>query len=219
MFTFSEVSGSTSHDHTRSFVGRLREAANYPPPLKPFCIATVLVSMKRWIAIMLFMLLLAAPAAAQDQCADSGLHHLRTVLWHINQYRAAYGLAPLKYDAQLSELAAEHSLFLCRHEVLNHDKFKDRFRRAERRICVENVSRNFQSARDEFIGWNTSPEHDVNLRDPDISRAGLAKKGDYITFFACAEPGDQNDRPRYRQAERTSTKDSARQRIVTESLP
>lgn len=152
------------------------------------------------IAILLFMLLIAAPAAARDQCADSGGHHLRTVLWHINQYRASYGLAPLKYDAHLSALAAGHSLYLCRREILNHDHFQDRFRKSGRRVCVENASRNFRDAQDEVVGWKKSPDHEVNLRDPDITHAGLAKKGDYVTFFACTQTRDKNEQRRSRVA-------------------
>ena len=139
--------------------------------------------------ILMMMMFLASPAfpGPLPDCADADARHGDLLRMHINQYRRSNGLKPLVSDRKLVGIAADHSLYLCRKGILNHDNFHGRFRRAMRRVCVENVARNYRSAYAEFMGWRSSPDHNINLLDPDISRVGLARKGDYITFFACTE--------------------------------
>jgi len=71
---------------------------------------------------------------------------------------------------------------------MNHDGFEKRFRSAVAggaHGCVENVGWNYATPEGMFDGWQHSPGHDKNMLDPQITEAGIAKFGPYITFFAC----------------------------------
>lgn len=121
-------------------------------------------------------------SATVSLAADS---YETTLLNQINLYRQKHHLAPLQLTEQLNQLAAQHSEFMQQQNELNHKMFKERFRAAKRPSCVENVGWNYQTGSDQFLGWKHSSGHNKNMLAPQITQAGIAKVGAYVTFFAC----------------------------------
>lgn len=128
-------------------------------------------------------LALALPAAAADRPElDSFTQRLAQ---RINDYRQQNGLEPLSLSEDLMELATEHSQDMAEQHKLSHDGFRERRRRTNSRICVENVAHNFPSPETLVTGWRESPSHHRNLLEPKVLRMGLAATARYVTFFAC----------------------------------
>lgn len=137
--------------------------------------------MKR--AIVLLLTILSAKAAF---AADAVRHNFDSeLLAEINRYRAAHHLTKLAADDDMARLAKGHSDTMNRENRLSHDGFQDRFRESGRTECVENVGWNFQSPRQQFLGWKASPGHNRNMLMKGITRGGIARSGPYVTFFAC----------------------------------
>lgn len=110
------------------------------------------------------------------------------LLARINMYRAANYLKPLTMRPTYVDLAREESLAMRKIDRLSHDGFNTSFRKAGisgLNGCVENVAWNYATAQSLFNDWQQSPEHNRNMLDRDITEAGIAKVGPYITFFAC----------------------------------
>lgn len=109
----------------------------------------------------------------------------RTLLEQINLYRRDNGLHPLRFDANLVHLAKTHSFAMSRQKMIGHANFDDRFARSGSRLCVENVGYNQTTPLKQFDAWSRSKGHDQNMLSPEITRAGIAEIGNYVTFFAC----------------------------------
>ena len=107
------------------------------------------------------------------------------LLHRINHYRTENGLKALSFDRNLNRLARRHSLYMNKKGILCHDNFEDRFRECGRSSCVENVGWNSPTPGDQFLSWENSKGHNANLLNRKIRYAGIAKVGDYVTFFAC----------------------------------
>jgi uncharacterized protein YkwD len=103
----------------------------------------------------------------------------------INRYRADNGLEPLTFADDLATLAGEHSASMAAQRHLSHDGFRDRYRVASSKICVENVAWNYPTPESLLDGWRQSPAHHRNLLEPKVMRMGLAATTRYVTFFAC----------------------------------
>ena len=129
---------------------------------------------------------LSAPLSVQAATASTGPERFLVQLAEaINSYRADNGLEPLSLAGELAELANDHSSQMSERRQLSHDGFRDRFRNASSKLCVENVGWNFRTAEGLLEGWRRSPAHHRNLLEPKISRMGLAISARYVTFFAC----------------------------------
>jgi uncharacterized protein YkwD len=129
---------------------------------------------------ILLTLMLTGPAKAGTYEDD--------LLALINKYRVEHRLKPLTMRPSYVNLAYEESLAMRKVGRMSHDGFPASFRKATAtgaNSCVENVAWNFATAHGLFKGWQKSPEHDRNMRDPAITGAGIAKVGPYITFIAC----------------------------------
>jgi uncharacterized protein YkwD len=135
------------------------------------------------IAILL-PALLPLPASAVQEGEGASLYG-RTLLEQINLYRRDNGLNPLRFDAQLIHLAKNHSFAMSRQKMVNHSNFNERFERSGSRLCVENVGYNYTSPLKQFDGWRSSSGHDQNMLKAEITKAGIAEVGNYVTFFAC----------------------------------
>lgn len=107
------------------------------------------------------------------------------LLEQINAYRTSRKLPPLSPSARLEKLAREHSRSMRKRETLSHDGFEGRFERSGSRACVENVGWNHPTPGSQFTGWKESTGHDRNMLSREIVRAGIARDGAYVTFFAC----------------------------------
>ncbi len=107
------------------------------------------------------------------------------LLSQINQYRVKNGLHPLSYDERLSNLAKNHSQYMCAKDDLNHDNFDKRYRQCGRLICVENVGWDHPTPEAQFKAWKNSKGHNTNILNGKIKHAGISKVGAYVTFFAC----------------------------------
>jgi uncharacterized protein YkwD len=106
----------------------------------------------------------------------------------INEYRATRDLQPLTMVPAYVALARAQSKAMGAAKRLSHDGFTGRFKKARQsgaKSCVENVGWNYPTAQAQFDGWQQSPGHDQNMLAPDITGAGIAKVGAYITYFAC----------------------------------
>jgi len=132
--------------------------------------------------LLLALLPLSLPAA--ERGAGATLYG-RTLLEQINLYRRDNGLHPLRFDANLIHLARTHSFAMSRQKMVGHANFDDRFARSGSRLCVENVGYNYTSPLKQFDAWSRSRGHDQNMLSPEITRAGIAEIGRYVTFFAC----------------------------------
>ena len=137
--------------------------------------------MKNWLcslcAALIVSSLMALPALAGS--------FEQELLVQINNYRETKGLKPLSGSLELDKLAREHSLAMKKADNLSHDGFKERFKKAKARACVENVGWNHQDPTSQFQGWKDSSGHNKNMLNMDISKAGINKTGSYVTFFAC----------------------------------
>ncbi len=121
-----------------------------------------------------------APATATPESAfESRLREL------IDGHRLQNSRKALTFDSRLYELAAEHSRNMQTAGKLSHDGFNDRFQRSGYRTCVENVGWGHQTPESMFEGWRTSPGHNRNLLNEQLSHVGIARAGSYVTFFAC----------------------------------
>ncbi len=103
----------------------------------------------------------------------------------INRYRMQSGLKPLEFDAELNEIAKKHCGYMHAKNVFNHDNFNERFDKAERQLCVENLGWNAETPEDQFRLWKESGSHNANMLNNKIRTVGISKVGSYVTFFAC----------------------------------
>ena len=141
------------------------------------------------LAIGLFIFFLAGSGmlAAEVEKADARTTgYTEQLLKLVNQYRQRHDLPQLKPDAHLTNLAQEHNRHMAKHGQLSHDGFDDRFQRAHRGSCVENVGWNYRTAEAQLEAWRGSVSHDVNLLNAEVKRVGIAVHKSYVTFFACA---------------------------------
>jgi uncharacterized protein YkwD len=133
-------------------------------------------------AVVVVVALLATTASAAAP-ADTFVDDLAR---RINAYRAEKGAAPLAIDERLTQLAREHSAAMAKAGAMTHDGFDKRYRASGFRRCVENVGWNLPTPQAQLAGWQHSPPHDRNLVDPHLKAMGLAERGRYVTFLACA---------------------------------
>lgn len=127
--------------------------------------------------------LLAWPASAESEEATLFTASLLNL---INSYRAEHGMPVLSPAEQLAVLAREHSLYMAEQGDINHDRFEQRYHRAGRQRCVENVGWNYRDPYEQFKGWQNSPGHNAAMLDPKIKLGGIAVFDAYVTFFACS---------------------------------
>lgn len=106
----------------------------------------------------------------------------------ISQYRQQNGLGALTIDPNFSAIALGHSQDMANRHNMDHNGFDQRFAQAQQygaTRCVENVAWNYNDPQSLFSAWQNSPEHNANMLDNAIRRAGVAIVNGYSTFFAC----------------------------------
>ena len=133
------------------------------------------------------LLLAATMFGAVAAPVEPAVDYADRVLSSLNDYRASQGLAPLRADSRLSQLAAEHSVAMASQGKPSHDGFRARFVRAGGYVCVENVAAGFRVPEQVTMGWRGSPAHHRNLLEPRVRVVGVANQGSFVTYFACDE--------------------------------
>src|SRR5579871_6701202 len=104
----------------------------------------------------------------------------RALLEDANRERAAQGLAPLHWNANLAAAAHAHALLMAQRNTLSHQfpgeaPLQDRVRSAGARFTevAENVAEG-PSAEMIHVSWMHSPPHRANLLDPELTDIGIA---------------------------------------------
>jgi Uncharacterized protein with SCP/PR1 domains len=135
--------------------------------------------------VLLMFALIPNQIAARVQQDEGASLYSRTLLEQINTYRRDHGLGQLRFDANLIRLAKHHSFEMFRQKMVSHRNFNQRFERSDSRMCVENVGRDFSTPLKQFDSWRQSKGHDQNMLKEELTKAGIAEIGNYVTFFAC----------------------------------
>lgn len=99
-----------------------------------------------------------------------------------NQYRAQYGLPPLRVNVNLERVAELHGRDMVRNRFFSHSgsdgsDIGDRALRVGYRYCViaENIAQGHRSARDVAKGWMKSPGHRRNMLDRSVTEIGVTR--------------------------------------------
>ena len=107
------------------------------------------------------------------------------VLALINRRRTPLGLPALRADPALTAIASAHSRALAALGRLSHDGFAQRFARADRDACVENLAAGRLRPEALVAAWWASPAHQGNLLAPAVRYAGIGQFNGYVALFAC----------------------------------
>jgi uncharacterized protein YkwD len=131
------------------------------------------------IRIVLFILLLAGPAAAQSCKASDATAALVAAA---NTLREASGARPLKASPLLARVAAAHVCDIARRGSLDHkgsdgSTIKSRIARGGCRatLSAENLAWGYADAAAVLAGWKGSPPHRRNLVASKATAAGAAR--------------------------------------------
>jgi len=134
-------------------------------------------------ALLLTPTLHAAPATPQST-ADL------TLLNAANRDRAAAGLAPLQWDANLAAAARQHALLMAQRNALSHQfpgepPVQDRARHAGARfsLIAENVAEG-PSIPGLHTQWMNSAPHRANLLDRELNSIGISVVQSGNMYFA-----------------------------------
>ncbi len=100
----------------------------------------------------------------------------------INDYRIGLGLEPLALNPELGAAAEFHSVDMATKDYFSHT-LEDGTTWAENIInhgyeiypLGENIAAGNDSAAEAFEQWRNSPEHDVNMRNPDYHAIGIGR--------------------------------------------
>lgn len=128
-----------------------------------------------------------SPQPGMAQAGGNGAFETQEVSL-ISQYRQQNGLNALTIDPNFSAIALGHSQDMANRQSMDHNGFDQRFAQAQQygvTRCVENVAWNYNDPQSLFSAWQNSPEHNANMLDSAIRRAGVAIVNGYSTFFAC----------------------------------
>jgi len=138
------------------------------------------------IFILVITFLIATECLAQSvQTREKDPSYSLVLLDQINIYRMNKGLKRLQLDPALVQLARQHSIMMFKKQQMSHKNFDERFKKADSQLCVENVGWNYALPQEMFDGWRHSSGHNRNMLKKEVTRAGIAEAGKYVTFFAC----------------------------------
>jgi uncharacterized protein YkwD len=114
----------------------------------------------------------------------------QTLFESANHERAARGLAPLKWSAELASAAHQHALRMAAHNAISHQLpgepgMGDRATQAGAHFSslAENVAEG-PSAESIHRQWMNSPPHRANLLDPHLDSVGIAAADRAGVLFA-----------------------------------
>ncbi|MDK9697916.1 MAG: CAP domain-containing protein [Siculibacillus sp.] len=119
----------------------------------------------------------------------------------INAYRAENGIASLELDRDLIRIAGEYARHLAEAGRMTHAL--EPFGGLEQRLKAagypyatagENLGQGYRTIEQTVTGWKHSPAHDRGMKDPDMTRMGIAsaenprKRGDVYWCLIVARP-------------------------------
>jgi uncharacterized protein YkwD len=119
----------------------------------------------------------AAPAA-QRQSAPRAVSP-QEALAHVNAYRRAYGLPPVRLDEAATRAARAQSLAMAQQDHMSHSAggdFRERLMAngVGRTTAVENLAVRTNSVAETVALWRASSKHAQNMLEPDVTRMGIA---------------------------------------------
>lgn len=114
-----------------------------------------------------------------------------SVLSDINQIRSQYGLMPLRMNQELTIAAENHGQDFVSNNYFSHQGWTD-FIYAQgyglTNGCMlgENLSSNYTPSQ-AIYAWMNSPEHRVNILNPNFTETGIGEVNNYIIqeFGSC----------------------------------
>ncbi|GAA6207997.1 hypothetical protein NBRC116601_12900 [Cognatishimia sp. WU-CL00825] len=120
----------------------------------------------------------------------------REVAGLTNQYRAQYGLPPLRVSGLLEVVADRHGADMARNRFFDHrgsdgSDVAGRALGAGYRYCViaENIAKGHHSARDVTRGWIKSRGHRENLLDASVTDIGVVRQRGNIWVMVLGRGG------------------------------
>lgn len=132
---------------------------------------------KKTLGLCLTIVLVVAPVAS------SAANSARDVAQLTNQYRANYGLPPLKVSTKLEKVAAKHGTDMYRHGIFSHvgsdgKRVSHRAKRVGYKYCyiAENIAKGQRSATEVLNGWINSPSHRKTLLTKRASEIGVIRE-------------------------------------------
>ena len=139
----------------------------------------------RLLAALCALSLTTTAQAGNALWAEPGPDFAQQVLALINAQRTPLGLPAWQLDPALSAIASEHSRVLAAQGRLSHDGFNERFARANRDRCVENLAAGLLRPAALVAAWQVSPAHRQNLFAPAPRYAGVGQFNGYVALMAC----------------------------------
>lgn len=140
------------------------------------------------VALLAALSVISTPAAAQTANTagpETSPDFALQVLALINAQRTPLGLPAWQVDPALTAIAKDHSRALAAQGQLSHDGFAQRFARADRDICVENLAAGMLRPEALVAAWRASPAHQRNLVAPKVHYAGVGQSNGYVALLAC----------------------------------
>ncbi|MBP1159384.1 uncharacterized protein YkwD [Rhodococcus sp. PvR044] len=118
----------------------------------------------------------STPDRAADQTADRAADQMAADIARLtNEHRKRNGLPPLKFNADMSEVAQSWSGRLAKAGTLSHNPAYSKEIPQGWRVASENVLQNWkQASADQLVKqWINSPGHNANMLNPDITDIGV----------------------------------------------
>jgi len=119
------------------------------------------------------------PAAADRDAIEE-------VFYLLNQHRQNNGRAPLTYDSVLESAIQGHCEHMSEHDFFDHYAPEslvyspwDRAAKCGGDAGGENIAWGYTNAQEVMQGWKESPGHNENMLDPNFTRVGIGRLGDY----------------------------------------
>ena len=113
----------------------------------------------------------------------------------ISDYRARHGLPPVKVQTQLVKIATNHAARMAAADSLEHvlsgeGSFMQRITDGGYKplMAAENIGAGYRTLADAMIGWETSPAHNANLLNRDVTEIGIGvsstPSGQYHAYWS-----------------------------------
>jgi len=143
-----------------------------------------------WFFFAIFAVALLTYSVANNTCEQEDLAWEQRIFNEVNQYRVENELQPLERDAFMDELAREQCQYLAEHCVSSdihfvaHDGFSERRQKIIDTLGATDVSENVAYGPDAAKSWHNSYLHNLNMLNPQWTRAGIGYNGYACMIFS-----------------------------------